>query len=71
MGRYDAVAILHGAIRPNSVRPALAAEAVTTARDGLGDDHYAGLGELGRWFSPADLWEFLLRLAAELPDGMT
>jgi hypothetical protein len=65
IGRFDAVAVLDGASVPYSVRPALAAEAVTTARQMLGEGHYGQLYDEGHSFSPADLEEYLLRLAAE------
>jgi hypothetical protein len=65
-GRYDAVAILDGASRPISIRPTWAAEAVNSAREALGEEEYAHLYDKGHSFSPADLEEYLLQLAAEL-----
>jgi hypothetical protein len=56
---------------PLSIRPALAAEAVTAAREALGADRYAELRDMGRSFTPSDLEEFLLQLAAELPQELT
>jgi hypothetical protein len=66
LDRYDAVAVLDGASLRTSIRPALAAEAVTAAQEALGEDHYAQLYDEGHSFSPADLEEYLLQLAAEL-----
>ena len=66
LGRYGAVAVLDGASLSTSYRPALAAEAVTAAREALGEDQYAQLYDEGRSFTPADLEEFLLQLASEL-----
>jgi hypothetical protein len=65
-GRYDAVAVLDGAVPGFSIRPALAAEAVAAAREALGDVHYTDLYSKGRSFSPAELEEYLLQLASEL-----
>jgi hypothetical protein len=60
LGLYDAVAILDGASTPTSVRPALAAEAVTAARAAIGEEHYAELYNMGHSFTPADLEGYLL-----------
>jgi hypothetical protein len=65
-GRYDAVAVLDGASRPTPIRPTWAAEAVTAAREALGEDRYAQLHDEGLSFSPLDLEDYLLQLAAEL-----
>jgi hypothetical protein len=64
--RYDAVAVLDSASLRTSIRPAQAAEAVTAAREALGEDRYAQLYDEGHSFSPADLEDYLLQLAAEL-----
>jgi hypothetical protein len=66
LGRYDAVAVLDGASTPTSVRPGLAAAAVTAARAALGKDHYAELYDMGRSFTPADLEGYLLQLASDV-----
>jgi hypothetical protein len=66
LGRYDAVAVLDGASTPTSLRPVLAAEAVTAARATLGEDHYAELYDMGRSFTPADLEGYLLQLASDV-----
>jgi hypothetical protein len=66
LGRYEAVAVLDGASTPTSVRPVLAAEAVTAARATLGEDHYAELYNMGRSFTPADLEGYLLQLASDV-----
>jgi hypothetical protein len=66
LGRYDAVAVLDAASGPTSIRPALVAEAIASARSALGDDRYTSLQQLGKTFSPSELQEFLLQLAAQL-----
>jgi hypothetical protein len=65
-GRYDAVAILDGAGVPISIRPTWGAEAVTVAREALGEDRYTELYAKGHSFSPAELEDYLLQLASEL-----
>jgi hypothetical protein len=71
IGRYDAVAVLDGAHPHQSIRPAQLAQAVTAAREALGEDRYAELSDIGRSFSPSDLEEFLLQLASEVSESIT
>ena len=65
-GRYDAVAVLDGASTPTALWPAVAADAISAAREALGEDHYAQLYGLGHSFTPTDLEEYLLQLASEI-----
>jgi hypothetical protein len=68
LGRYDATAVLDGALGPVAFTDlARAADAAATARDALGVDEYARLAEVGHAFSASDLEDYLLQLAEEFP----
>jgi hypothetical protein len=69
LGRYRDVAILDGATTVVSLRPALAAHAVTTARAALGHDAYAQLTAVGRNLSVSELATFLGRLWVEIDEA--
>ena len=68
LGRYDATAVLDGALGPVAfIDPSRAAEAVATVRAAVGSDEYARLAAIGRAFSASDLEDYLIRLAEEFP----
>jgi predicted ATPase/class 3 adenylate cyclase len=66
LGRYDTVAVLDGACLPISIRPAVAAEAVTAARHALGDTDYDELRARGAAMSAGELDDYLMTAVADV-----
>jgi hypothetical protein len=66
LARFDAIPIFEATSTRLCIRPGAAVAAIAAAHDALGEDEYARLFAHGKTFSPVDLEDFLLQLAAEV-----